>query len=519
MSSMTLFILFVNIIAILFLVLNLLFAPHNPYAEKFSSFECGFHSFLGQNRSQFNVKFFIFGLLFLLFDLEITLIFPFAVSQSTNGLYGLIIVLIFMVIITLGFVYELGKGALKIDSKQNFSNLSNNSTNYTISYLGKGKTSLNNNIIGRLPLRGDAHSIFPKKLYSTSTNASKDSLEFWKKVNSTKIDENNPFYIVNRFLKDFPKRDLAIKNINVQLINSILSRHLPGFNLTLGEYNILNTIKPVRFELPVDQSFVEQVGKYTQGGFNGIDKAGVYKFTNKNNGESYIGSSISLVNRLATGYFGPKLGNRVIDLAIKGAGLDNFYLEIYFIPKNIVEDLDITLSDLRKKAKYLVLALEQILLLVYNPEYNVLKVAGSPAGLKRTPESMLPSFIKSSKATYFYDIKNKELLYISQTRGELWELIPIGSNIGKYLHGKNRFYLDQFFISDHPLSEDVYTTNLRSKDDLLTYVKELSVDWRKAQMSKNVNSTRKDTYSKQARSTPSGGLISPCGSICRINEY
>lgn len=119
MSSTTLFILFVSVIAILFLVLNLLFAPHNPYAEKFSSFECGFHSFLGQNRSQFNVKFFIFGLVFLLFDLEITLIFPYAVSQSMNEVYGLIIALIFMVIITVGFVYELGKGALKLDSKQN----------------------------------------------------------------------------------------------------------------------------------------------------------------------------------------------------------------------------------------------------------------------------------------------------------------------------------------------------------------------------------------------------------------
>lgn len=122
----------------LFLVLNLLFAPHNPYAEKFSSFECGFHSFLGQNRSQFNIKFFIFGLVFLLFDLEITLVFPFAVSQVTNGLYGLIIVLIFLIIVTIGFVYELGKGALKIDSKQNITNFSGDTRfNVSVSFLGK----------------------------------------------------------------------------------------------------------------------------------------------------------------------------------------------------------------------------------------------------------------------------------------------------------------------------------------------------------------------------------------------
>jgi NADH-ubiquinone oxidoreductase chain 3 len=139
---MTLFIFVVSVIAVLFLVLNLLFAPHNPYQEKFSSFECGFHSFLGQNRSQFNVKFFIFGLVFLLFDLEITLVFPYAVSQNLNDIYGLIIVLIFLVIVTIGFIYELGKGALKIDSKQNStSKLSQTSTNISISYLSKGNTT------------------------------------------------------------------------------------------------------------------------------------------------------------------------------------------------------------------------------------------------------------------------------------------------------------------------------------------------------------------------------------------
>ena len=60
MSSMTFFITLVTIIAFLFLVINLLFAPHNPYQEKYSIFECGFHSFLGQNRTQFGIKFFIF---------------------------------------------------------------------------------------------------------------------------------------------------------------------------------------------------------------------------------------------------------------------------------------------------------------------------------------------------------------------------------------------------------------------------------------------------------------------------
>ena len=118
MSSMTLFILFVSVIALLFLVVNLLLAPHNPYQEKYSIFECGFHSFLGQNRTQFGVKFFIFALVYLLLDLEILLTFPFALSEYVNNIYGLIITLGFIGIITIGFVFELGKNALKIDSKQ-----------------------------------------------------------------------------------------------------------------------------------------------------------------------------------------------------------------------------------------------------------------------------------------------------------------------------------------------------------------------------------------------------------------
>jgi NADH-ubiquinone oxidoreductase chain 3 len=115
---MTLFILFVCIIALLFLFINLVFAPHNPYQEKYSIFECGFHSFLGQNRTQFGVKFFIFALVYLLLDLEILLTFPFAVSEYVNNIYGLIITLGFIGIITIGFIFELGKSALKIESRQ-----------------------------------------------------------------------------------------------------------------------------------------------------------------------------------------------------------------------------------------------------------------------------------------------------------------------------------------------------------------------------------------------------------------
>jgi NADH-ubiquinone oxidoreductase chain 3 len=105
------------------LVINIIFAPHNPYQEKYSIFECGFHSFLGQNRMQFSVKFFVYAFLYLILDLEIVLIFPIALSAYTNDIYGLTVGLIFIIIVTIGFIFELGKGALQIDSKQYVNNL------------------------------------------------------------------------------------------------------------------------------------------------------------------------------------------------------------------------------------------------------------------------------------------------------------------------------------------------------------------------------------------------------------
>ena len=132
MSSLTFFFIFVCIIAVLFLIINLVLAPRNPYSEKISAFECGFHSYL-QTRQQFDISFFIYALLFLIFDLEILLIYPYVVIAYVNSIYGLVIVLIFTITLTLGFVFEIGRGALQINSKQN---LQNKLPINTISFIG-----------------------------------------------------------------------------------------------------------------------------------------------------------------------------------------------------------------------------------------------------------------------------------------------------------------------------------------------------------------------------------------------
>src|SRR6266700_3920243 len=96
--------------------------------------------FLGQNRTQFSISFFIFALLFLLFDLEILLVYPYIVSGYTNDIYGLIIMLIFFVLLTLGFAFELGKNALKIDSRQKLSFYINYKYTFNIKYIKYIKT-------------------------------------------------------------------------------------------------------------------------------------------------------------------------------------------------------------------------------------------------------------------------------------------------------------------------------------------------------------------------------------------
>src|SRR5436309_14236942 len=118
MTSLTFFFIFIPILALILLGVNIVLSPQNPYQEKNSAFECGFHSFLGQNRTQFSISFFIFALLFLLFYLEILLVYSYIVSAYSNDIYVIIIMLIFFFILTLGFVFELGKNALKIDSRQ-----------------------------------------------------------------------------------------------------------------------------------------------------------------------------------------------------------------------------------------------------------------------------------------------------------------------------------------------------------------------------------------------------------------
>ena len=89
-----------------------LVAPNRPDPEKLSPYECGFEAF-EDTRVQFDVRYYLVAILFILFDLEIAFLFPWAVVINEIGLAGFLAMMVFLGILTVGFVYEWMKGALE----------------------------------------------------------------------------------------------------------------------------------------------------------------------------------------------------------------------------------------------------------------------------------------------------------------------------------------------------------------------------------------------------------------------
>jgi len=93
-------------------MVNYLLAPKALYSEKVSAYECGFDPY-GSSRNLFDIHFYIISILFIIFDLEITFLFPWVLTLANINLFGFIAMLIFLAILTLGLAYEWNLGALK----------------------------------------------------------------------------------------------------------------------------------------------------------------------------------------------------------------------------------------------------------------------------------------------------------------------------------------------------------------------------------------------------------------------
>jgi NADH:ubiquinone oxidoreductase subunit 3 (subunit A) len=110
------YILFIHFLVSILLGCIILFFSYflvsqKPDVEKLSSYECGFDPF-GDARNPFNIHFYLVGILFIIFDLEITYLFPWAISLDNTGVFGFFSMLFFLGVLAFGFIYEWLKGAL-----------------------------------------------------------------------------------------------------------------------------------------------------------------------------------------------------------------------------------------------------------------------------------------------------------------------------------------------------------------------------------------------------------------------
>ena len=94
-----------------FVILNFAFSPKKADPEKLSAYECGFEPF-NDSRMEFDIRFYLVAILFIIFDLEIAFLFPWAITLGNIGIFGFFSMMLFLFILTIGFIYEWKKGAL-----------------------------------------------------------------------------------------------------------------------------------------------------------------------------------------------------------------------------------------------------------------------------------------------------------------------------------------------------------------------------------------------------------------------
>ena len=110
--SIIIFLFIALFISIGFILINFISSPSNPDPEKLSAYECGFDAF-DDSRMEFDVRFYLVAILFIIFDLEIAFLFPWAITLGKIGIFGFWSMMIFLAVLTIGFIYEWKKGALE----------------------------------------------------------------------------------------------------------------------------------------------------------------------------------------------------------------------------------------------------------------------------------------------------------------------------------------------------------------------------------------------------------------------
>jgi NADH-ubiquinone oxidoreductase chain 3 len=442
MNTLLMLFILVPILAVLLLGLNLLLAAHKPDEAKVSAYECGFSPVYGQTRSTFQIHFFLVALLFLVFDLEVLLLYPIAVTLYQVSMFGFSIALLFFIVLTIGFILEIGSGAIKVVST-NVKELSiNKNKNLPLPYY-----KFKNNIV--LAIKQQKATFSTSSVYSKEKEDLKDITinSYWKIIHEKDIEQetNNPHIIARRHITKGSVTDAKIINIvQFQL----------GHALTQEELDKLSFIKPISIlfdDLVTQTKIHEQItnssaynalirSKLTEYiGGTSTSIAGVYIWTNLKTGEQNVGSSINLYTRLRS-YFKPSMlneGNRLINKNMKIFGIQNFKLDIFIID---------TTGMKYSKIKAVTLCLEQYYIFILNPFLNSIKVAGSNPIVNFTKEHIESIKKANSKPVFVYN--DKTLLYEAPSATELIKETNISqSSVSKSLKDPSIKIFDVLNIS------------------------------------------------------------------------
>lgn len=358
MNTITLFFIFIPILVTILLIANLLLAVHRPDSEKVTCYECGYSTIYGQTRNPFQISFFLVGILFTVLDLEIILFFPYASCAYDVQSYGFWIAIIFFVVLTVGFVYEFGIGALYFTDKRSSCNAvtKNNSKKIITPY--RKISRLNYPFFS---------CMYTFKYASTSVSHCFSPSSF--RLMSTRKAPSVSTSIKSSYIKDVHEKDSEITTTNVQIIarrhivsglptNVNIINAVLNLSLTESELESLTDIKPFQCTLSDNVKLVRVaiqaivgIGK-SKIPYN-IRVAGVYVFTNNKTGKQYVGSSINLAVRILT-YFTPKniiQGIRLIFVDFRKFTFSDYKIEIYII-QNGYSSKDITIVQKKNTSSW-----------------------------------------------------------------------------------------------------------------------------------------------------------------------
>lgn len=152
----------------------------------------------------------------------------------------------------------------------------------------------------------------------------------------------------------------------------------------------------------------------------------------------------------------------------------------------------------------------------------MLKVAGSGSGFKRSPESMLPSLVKNSKATYVYDNKADQLVYVANSHSELSREIGLSLGTLSRILREESLYLNRFILSSKLLNENDSLAEIMNPEEFFKLVSEAREDWKKA-LKDHMNNIRKaaqDKLSKKVELTNTKtGLVLILNSLNETARY